>query len=578
MKNRLLLFSGVLLSASYINAEISEDYTSYILNPGFEEGALNNDQAEVKSWNVINEHSGWGRVALWSDNSAEGTWHLSTWSDVIRQQDIYQVIENMPKGKYTLSAQLRTEDEASLTTQHIYATVSGSTFHSDTLNEKGVGTTAYNWQTLSVQFYVSGDNIPVRIGAQTTGGDNPGGGRGWFKLDDFRLTFHGDNTEALIETLTNKINEAKNVNTEDYTTLAKDQIAAAIEFAEAAMENLITSDKAIKDLADAIEYGEKSVAAFNTYKISLENAWWVYNSTQDGSAKNALKGIIDFAASEVENDDYTNDEFYSCAQYVDNAVKVCVDQGEPVEGCFFDVSDYIINRSFENNVSHNGQGISGIIDFGWEFTEEAEGWGGFSLWNDYSAEGTYHLSTARESLISQDVYQLIDELRPGNYRMTAVMRTNTLEDLTTQHIYATVGDDTNRTFMTENGVGTTDAAWELLEVPFVIDPINNYVVIGVASTGDGGQNGWFKADDFRLYYHGTNAVINNIETTEKDNSSTDVYGGKGFVSISSVYAQQIKIFTIDGRLNGNYEVIPGTNKITLAPGAYIINGSVIMVY
>ena len=83
--------------------------------------------------------------------------------------------------------------------------------------------------------------------------------------------------------------------------------------------------------------------------------------------------------------------------------------------------------------------------------------------------------------------------------MTAVMRTNTLGDLTTQHIYATVGDDTNRTFMTENGVGTTDAAWELLEVPFVIDPINNYVLIGVASTGDGGQNGWFKAKDFRLY-------------------------------------------------------------------------------
>ena len=138
MKKQLLV-SCISALATLSYAEVSLDYTYLISNPSFEINAFNNDQAEVENWIIENTYEGWGRIALWDDNSADGKWHLSTWTDVITEQNIYQELLDLPKGNYTLSAQMRTNKSDDLTDQHIYVEINGVPYTSAPLSEAGVG-------------------------------------------------------------------------------------------------------------------------------------------------------------------------------------------------------------------------------------------------------------------------------------------------------------------------------------------------------------------------------------------------------------------------------------------------------
>ena len=179
-------------------------------------------------------------------------------------------------------------------------------------------------------------------------------------------------------------------------------------------------------------------------------------------------------------------------------------------------------------------------------------------------------------MTSQKVSQTINTLKPGKYSLTAVMRTNELEHLTTQHIYVTVGDETKEAFMSEAGIGTNMDAWETLIVPFEVSFENQPVEIGVASSGNGTQSGWFKADDFRFRYHGTSSTTNSIQNNIIE--SVYVKGGKGCVEIISDINNNISIYNIDATLAYKGEINKGTNTIILEKGIYIILGKLITIY
>ena len=573
MKKQLLV-SCISALATLSYAEVSLDYTYLISNPSFEINAFNNDQAEVENWIIENTYEGWGRIALWDDNSADGKWHLSTWTDVITEQNIYQELLDLPKGNYTLSAQMRTNKSDDLTDQHIYVEINGVPYTSAPLSEAGVGESVNNWEKLSVEFIVDSD-APVKIGAKSTGGENPGGGKGWFKLDDFKLFFISNDDKAMIEALTKKIEYAQNIDTGNYTAKALKDLSDAIEAAQNTMDDVSGIEAAILQIDNAIEYGNESAKVLVKYYDAVFNAEDIYDSSEDGTEKDALGEFINESYNIINDETKTNQDYADATIAVNEYVNNAIDSLQPAEGYYFDFTKYIVNPSFEYNVSGNGQSISSIENFGWEFEEDASGWGSLSLWNDFSGDGTYHLSTAREVINSQKVYQKISNLKSGKYVLTAVMRTNVIEHLTDQHIYLTVGSETSKAFMSEAGIGTNNLAWENLSIPFELNANNQPIEIGVASTGDGSQSGWFKADDFRIQYHGPSNNPNNIENTIVNQNT--VRGCKGYIEINAVENGSAVIYKIDGTVASKTSIQKGINNINIEKGIYIVNGKLIIV-
>ncbi len=188
---------------AYAAATEANDITSdYIQNPSFEEdGKVISKQAPA-GWTVDCAGNVWcGVNDKTSDPEATdgnyifGIWHGTTDAPSTIQQEI-----SLPAGTYRLTVDMMASDRTSqgsaqrLGNQRLFANEAVAYLRDQVLTAGGGDT--YQLQTLTLDFTVTADNSPVRIGVATS--DAPA--ETWYKIDNFRLYALEAPTLALDET------------------------------------------------------------------------------------------------------------------------------------------------------------------------------------------------------------------------------------------------------------------------------------------------------------------------------------------------------------------------------------------
>lgn len=159
------------------------DMTEFLVNPSFEQ--------QTTGWGTENQVSGWASFETWNDRpAADGSHFVSLCYQDITSIDMYQIVNGLPAGSYSLEASLRNTDGASfLTDQHVYAQVGNAVYDSEALTATS-GENNNDWYSFAVEDIVLSDGDALRLGVRSSGTGS--GTKGWFQADDFRLYYWGD--------------------------------------------------------------------------------------------------------------------------------------------------------------------------------------------------------------------------------------------------------------------------------------------------------------------------------------------------------------------------------------------------
>ena len=182
--------------------EANDITSSYIQNPSFEEDGQVISKRAPAGWTVDCANNTWcGVNNKTSDPEATdgnyifGIWHGTTDAPSTIQQEI-----SLPAGTYRLTVDMMASDRTSqgsaqrLGNQRLFANEAVAYLRDQVLTAGGGDT--YQLQTLTLDFTVTADNSPVRIGVATS--DAPA--ETWYKIDNFRLYALEAPTLALDET------------------------------------------------------------------------------------------------------------------------------------------------------------------------------------------------------------------------------------------------------------------------------------------------------------------------------------------------------------------------------------------
>jgi hypothetical protein len=162
------------------------DMTEFLANPSFELGTT--------GWTLDKQASGWSDFGTWSDRpAADGNSFVSAICQSITHLDLYQTVQGLPAGSYTMEASLRNTDGTHcLSNQHIYAKAGEVTYNSNSLTTVS-GTGNNDWTRLAVADVDLVANGSLRIGACSDGDGSST--KGWFQADDFRLYYWGKKSD-----------------------------------------------------------------------------------------------------------------------------------------------------------------------------------------------------------------------------------------------------------------------------------------------------------------------------------------------------------------------------------------------
>ena len=165
---RTILLLTTMMSPMTMMAQ--HEWTAIINNPSFEKG--------TSGWTLETNVSGWEDYFIATEGAADGIRHYNIWAQRVKSINIFQNV-SLPAGKYTLSAQLKTNTQG-LNNQHVYAVTKSGVKNSGTLASAG----NMEWKKLEVDFSLD-EKENITIGARSTG--NSSTEKGWFCIDDFRL-------------------------------------------------------------------------------------------------------------------------------------------------------------------------------------------------------------------------------------------------------------------------------------------------------------------------------------------------------------------------------------------------------
>ena len=311
------------------------------------------------------------------------------------------------------------------------------------------------------------------------------------------------------------LNYSQDINTKIYSYSAKDEIS----------EDLATSINAAHDFIKT-----------KSNLMTTENLETLQTLLADAEECYTRQPIV----TEIEEMiALLSDEIIACK-------KNAVSDGEPI-----DMTDLIENPSFENKKTTGwtvnkatGQRSSVVENTSLE-----------NLMVGADAAYTYYTySTTGKG--SASISQEINGLSNGYYRVTASIATDEGKSVT---MFA---DDKTAT-MTDNGLG------KRYLVETVVDSV--HVTDGTINIGVMGNEGWYKVDNFRLYYLGGNAT--SIHQTEISQPELNVWSNGGILYITSTTNKDINvcIYTIDGKLIEK-TIVNGHKQIAGLPkGIYIVN-------
>lgn len=185
---------------------------------------------------------------------------FNSWSNNFTTMNVYQDIEGLPDGVYTVSARAITQG---LGGQHAYATSSLGTAVSPDMTMVGWDTN--EWETLTTDKIVVIDGN-LRIGfASTSAGDI----NGWFQVTDFRLMYYGAATDEDMQVVwhasTDRANELLAILLSGDSRAIEEAMAEATPLAEAGRYT-----DACQVLSAALEASDSVYTATKTF---YEGSW-----------------------------------------------------------------------------------------------------------------------------------------------------------------------------------------------------------------------------------------------------------------------------------------------------------------
>ena len=251
------------------------------------------------------------------------------------------------------------------------------------------------------------------------------------------------------------------------------------------------------------------------------------------------------------------EEIAEAAALLEEGIKACRRNLIPTDAPI-DLTDvYLTNASFESRRTT-----------GWDITRET---GQSSKVTDVSsldnymvdADGSYVFhSYSSSGKGSVTLSQKATGLKNGFYRVKAWIATDEGQSVT---LFA----NTSTATMTDDGFGK-----RYLRETF-IDSI--HVTDGMLTLGIKGNDGWYKADNFRLYYLGDGTT--SVTPVHKGTATVKAYGGEGYISLQGPEGQvlTVSIYGTDGRIVrqvtvDGYEQVRGLSK-----GLYIVDRQKVIV-
>ena len=203
-----------------------------------------------------------------------------------------------------------------------------------------------------------------------------------------------------------------------------------------------------------------------------------------------------------------------------------------------DLTSWLQDPGFEE--ASGGAGTVNIPP-GWSMKYTLSGWLDGTPNGTNPSEGSKCYNIWAGTFTSVDMYQTVT-LPAGKYTVMADLRTEKQEQITNQGVYASIAG-----VVTKSGTITKignpwngKEAWNTLSATFNNGSAGE-VVIGISSTGNGGSNGWFQADNVRLLYLGfdlteANNTLNTLITTAQSIVTANEVSPKSIENLNSAIA------------------------------------------
>lgn len=329
-------------------------------------------------------------------------------------------------------------------------------------------------------------------------------------------------------------------------------------------EELQTNITVLSDVMDAARLTMSKMAELLAL---IEEAEEFAATATESDAKTALVNGITEALSIYQSDSSTVDDIATEIDVLQELLDTCKKQTEPAEGEERDMTEYLVNPSFEEGTN------------GWTDASQYTGWISFAVWSDRpAADGTYFISVNCQNIVSIDFYQDLYDMPAGTYRLEAALRnTDGANFLTDQHIYATAGANIYTSDVLSEVSGDNNNDWYVFSISDILLSKGETLRIGAASTGtDSGYYGWFQADDFRLYYQGSATAVIPNPTLPNDNDLL-IQPIQGGINVSTTVTCTLPLYSLDGVLQTTLDIAPGVRFIPLRTGFYVLGGKAILV-
>ena len=465
------------------------DITSMGKNMSFEDLSAQNGQTTTgvqpapAGWNVyvngeLIEGAPTSYFANWHGVNADctgykdGDYGFGIWTPAIPEYEISQTITGLDNGTYTVTAGLMLDYRR--TTQRIFGNLNSTLFSYEDNYAEGILPAEYKTygdlvectdertlQQISVRAYVYDGTLT--FGVKTNGDraaalrESGASGDGWFKVDNFTITkdgFIAEDQQNLYDYLANTLQD-----------LASQPMDAT--YKEQFNQSYDDLDEGIAAYAAMLPVAEEQVRAyeplFEAISEALEKAAVCEEAGYAGAED--FFNYIDEVLAKYEDGEYKADEIAAVVAALEEAYQECL-RGGIDEGA--DVSDLIINRSFENQSNQGNANSDGTVNppFGWELyingvkcetaddirAQGVSGWCAINsgdninveengiVYNHQYTDGTHLWGIWNSSIPQIELSQEISGLKPGTYLLSAdVMARNTDwsgTNLTTQRIFA----------------------------------------------------------------------------------------------------------------------------------------------
>lgn len=290
------------------NASFSSplDFTKFIINPSFEEGNLN-------GWtvNTLGDTGVKANIGVYTCSNTDGNFLFNTW-DSNRGYPISQTIQNLPKGVYKLEGYV-----ASDLTDNVYLFADGGMkdANNNVINSHkavNVGHVANTFTNGEILFAVEGGTITIGASGGAADGSYVEEGASWYKADNFRLTYYGNQADSYNALLTDVAAQAQALlNGDGLYNEVKNALQAAINEANQATTSSKTADEKfeiLKNLYIALNNAKAGVELSKELSDKIADLNYTYD-VYGSSASQEVRALKETLISQADNyKDLTTDQ------------------------------------------------------------------------------------------------------------------------------------------------------------------------------------------------------------------------------------------------------------------------------